>query len=144
MITQLGKDSFEKRAGITRSWELGKRFVDLSKKLWKKPQVLKKPFTATYSAVKKPARAGVRGLTGTGKFLAKHPHTGVPILAVGGIGALKLKDNAQKNYLHTDPRSMATRRTATNRYVIPGLASPKIEYVDPRLKEYYKQRNLIY
>lgn len=140
MITKLGHDALEKHAGISRN--LGKKFINLLKKT--KPEYVKKPFVWAYKGVKKPTELAIKGMTNTGRFMYKHPHSTIPAVGLGLYGTAKFKDNVTKNYLHTDPQMQVTRRTATNEKVVPGLRSPRIDYANPRLKEYFKNRNMIY
>ncbi len=141
MITKYAEELMEKRAGITRG--MGRGVYNFLRGRFPVEKI-KKPAKGLYHAVKKPVEWGVKGTTRAADLIRKYPHSLIPAAGVGLYSAAKLPDQVQRNYLHTDPQMMATRRTATNEHIIPGLASPRIAYADPLRAAQYKNRNFLY
>jgi len=90
-----------------------------------------KPLARGVSSV---GKAGLKGLKRTGDFVYDHPKSSVLIGGTGLASYYGHKGNVKKYYAHQDPDKKITHTTVTG----------NIKYNNPRIKKYYKDKNVYY
>lgn len=142
-LTKTGEFLLQKEAALPG--------VALQRKLWegaKKIHRMGKPVInaseGLYKGFKGVGKGVASGLGGAGRLAAKHPGVALPVMGLGLYEGSKFKDNFNKNWAHTDPKTEATYQESALPYAVPGIGGGNIKYRNEKAKEYFNNKNMFY